>query len=429
MKLNWFSPLPPARTGVARYTTALLPALRRVAAVTVWTDQAVWERSVEHHAGVRRYAADRLPWAELNRADATVYHLGNDARFHASILAVSGQHPGLVVLHDLCLQYLFTALYRDRNDRDGYLELVRRHHGQAGATAAAAHWGGIGTTEDVAELYPLTRPALARALGVVVHTRDAFELLRRDERRPVAYISLPHPAAARRAAADAQPPFRMICFGHVGPNRRIDALLEALAQFPDRTRFRLAIYGQVWESERLRRRIRSLGLESVVTLHGFVDDAGLDDALANAHLAVNLRYPTMGEASLSQLQIWEHALPSLVSSAGWYAGLPPDTVAFVRPEQERADLQTHLSAFLDDPARFARMGLNGRRLLETQHAPDAYARAVVDFAAKAAAFHPQAAAFELAERVGLELGRWLTPASTPDTLRRIAEEIEALTGV
>ena len=169
----------------------------------------------------------------------------------------------------------------------------------------------------------------------------------------------------------------------------------------------------------------SRGYDSGV--HGFVDDAALADALADAHLAVNLRYPTIGEASLSQLQIWDHALPSLVSSAGWYAGLPRDTVAFVRPEQERADLQAHLGAFLDDPARFARMGANGRRRLETQHAPDDYARAVVDVAATAAAFHPQAAAFGLAERVGVELGRWLTPASTPDTLRRIAEEIEALT--
>jgi len=39
----------------------------------------------------------------------------------------------------------------------------------------------------------------------------------------------------------------------------------------------------------------------------------------------------------------------------------------------------------------------------------------------------EAAAFELAERVGAELGRWLTPTSAPDTVRRIAGEIEALT--
>ena len=78
--------------------------------------------------------------------------------------------------------------------------------------------------------------------------------------------------------------------------------------------------------------------EAAGYFHGFTSEKKLDEALSQAHLAINLRYPTMGEA-WSQLRIWAHASQS-GSQVGWYATLPPDTVRFVRPDtNEVADIQ------------------------------------------------------------------------------------------
>ena len=121
--------------------------------------------------------------------------------------------------------------------------------------------------------------------------------------------------------------------------------------------FRLDIYGPVWDSAYVRTQIQTLGLQGVVKLHGFVPAEELDAALATAHLAVNLRNPTMGESSFSQLQIWDHALPTLVSQVAWYAKLPENAVAFVRSEHEVLDIQRHLNAFIADPDRFSEMGM------------------------------------------------------------------------
>jgi len=43
MKLNWFSPLAPARSEIAHYTARTVAALRGHAEVTLWTDQAKWD--------------------------------------------------------------------------------------------------------------------------------------------------------------------------------------------------------------------------------------------------------------------------------------------------------------------------------------------------------------------------------------------------
>jgi hypothetical protein len=117
-----------------------------------------------------------------------------------------------------------------------------------------------------------------------------------------------------------------------------------------------------------------LNLGDIVQVRGFVPEADLDDFLAQSDLAVNLRYPTMGEASHSQLRIWSCGLASLVTRTGWYAELPPDTVGFVDPANEVDDLHDHFRAALARPEAIRSMGDAGRRHLQTRHDPDLYAR-------------------------------------------------------
>jgi glycosyltransferase involved in cell wall biosynthesis len=414
MKLNWFSPLPPARTEIAYHTRRVLPALSALAEITLWTDQARWDAGLKKYAEVRRYRLTQMPWTVLNRGDVSIYHIGNNPLFHGSIWQVSRLHPGIVVLHDFHLHHFFDGLYRVQwQDPYGYLAKMEFYYGETGRRDAAECFkSGARNIDDMAERYPLTPLALENALGVFVHTQKAFDSLKRENRWPVVYASLPFSAtpclpsdgfsgSARRAGG---PPYRLIVFGYIGHNRRLDALLKAFTAFPQRNQFRLDVYGQLLDGKHVGAQIRSLGLQRLVTLpdlrrllpfrggsrpvtfHGFVPEAELDNALSAAHLAINLRYPTTGEASASQLRIWAHALPSLVTDVGWYATLPADTVAFVRPAHEIEDLQSHLSAFLADPVRFVKMGEKGRQLLEQHHTLEGYAKALVTFAASVQRF-------------------------------------------
>ena len=432
MRLNWFSPLPPARTEIAYYTARLLPVLRERVEIVLWTDQSEWDPSLENYAAVQRYQPGHVPWVELNRASMSIYHIGNNPSFHGPIWQVSRQHPGLVILHDLRLQHFFAGLYLGQwSDPSGYLTQMELHYGWVGRQDAESFLIGLYTTEYMAEHYPLTSLGIGYALGVLVHTWESFDVLKQENRWPVAYAPLPYAISshtqlnwskAETAQYDSIP-YRLIVFGHIGPNRRLEVLLQALAEFPAREQFYLDIYGQLWDREGVLSLIRALHLEGLVAVHGFVPEAELDTALARAHLAVNLRYPTMGEASASQLRIWDYALPSLVTPVGWYASLPADVVAFVRPDHEIADIHAHLWAFLANPACFAKMGENGRRMLEDYHAPGNYVQALVNFVAAAQRFRSLAAAYRLAERLGTEMGMWLSPVASEEAVKQGAEAI------
>ena len=222
---------------------------------------------------------------------------------------------------------------------------------------------------------------------MITHNEGELPRLRRQSSAPVWYVPLAGAGSAdmlpgQRGNGDR---LRLIVFGHLGANRRLREILAALAATPVRERYRLDIYGKITDQDLIEAAILEHGLADQVSLHGYVPAAQLDEALAQADLALNLRFPTMGEASSSQLRIWANGLPSLVTRAGWYAGLSPDWVGFVRPSEEAADIQAHLMAFATNPEPYLRQGRAGRDRVDQQHSASAYAAALLGIAAEVAA--------------------------------------------
>src|SRR2546421_1966186 len=231
MKLNWFSPLPPAKTDIAHFTARVLPALSNLAEVTLWTDQREWDQTLNKQVEVRSFRLERMPWAELNRADATIYQIGNNPLFHGSIWQISRLHAGIVVLHDFRLHHFFDGLYRVKwRDLGSYLTAMEAYYGEEGRRDAAESFQNEARNiAHMAEHYPLTRLAVEKALGVVVHSRESHDALSQDNDWPLVFAPLPFASGAiseRSPARQAGPPYRLIVFGYIGRNRRLDALLK-----------------------------------------------------------------------------------------------------------------------------------------------------------------------------------------------------------
>ncbi len=433
MRLNWLSPLPAAETGIAEYVWQVLPFLKEQAEITLWTQQTEWHAGLEDHAVVKTFPADDF-WRSLNEADMTIYHIGNNAFFHADIWQISGHHPGVVILHDLRLHHFFAGIFLDYwKDPGGYREIMRKYYGNKGARAADSRARGECTDDDLASGFPLSELAVETALGVMVHTRDAYESLSTRRRWPLTLAPLPYslptehigePSSAKQEGTA----LRLLAFGHLWPNRRLDSLLIAFSQLEAKEHYRLDLYGRLWDERHISEVCTGLGIDQLVRFHGFVSEQELHRALAAADLVINLRCPSMGEASLSQLVIWSHALPSLVTRVGWYSELPERVVGFVRREREIEDLKKHLESLRAEPAVWAAMGERGRRHLEQHHDPRQYARRLIELASEAVSFRSNAAALRLSRSIGSKLGFCTDPRARDLLARRSAEEILWLFG-
>lgn len=409
--IDVFSPLPPQRTEIANHTAGMLHALQGMARVRAWTSQEGPVELAAKDVELCRFRPDALPVATLNQADATFYNFGNNALFHRDIHLAARQVPGIVVLHDTRLQHFFAAYAEQPGaSRDFYLAQLEHSHGPAVRAMGEEFIAGRRTMQDLVRAAPMTLAALDGAVAAVLHNPEEMAAL--EGRTPVPLYCLPlsfrfGATPARRAPQETGAPSRLVMFGFIGENRRLLPILQALAAMPDRGQYRLDIYGVVEQAAEADALIAASGLGGIVTRHGFVPEAELDAALAGADLALNLRWPSMGEASASQLRIWAAGCAALVMRVGWYAQAPPDTVFMIEPAREQEEIAAHLRALRQTPALYARAGAAGRRVLEQRHSPEHYAEGLLAVAAQHAAQNAAQVGHALAERAArlmLDLG-------------------------
>lgn len=400
MKIAWFSPLPPAPTDIGNYTMRLLPHLESAFQIELYSEQETAETGLSR-VPVKKYLGKGLNWRELNQFDFSVYHLGNNLLFHKGIWEASLQKPGVIVLHDEALHDFFFMFCRSAQDREGYLNWMKQFYGEQGCTCGEQFWKGMRTIDEMVQKYPLTELGLMGALGVVVHTRALFDKLKTSNGYPIAHLNLPYnPISKKRTKEVGQSkPYSLVVFGHLGRNRRIEQILSVLSEFPNKDEFTLTIMGELWDRTYVSELIRKMGLGKRVEILGYVPEEELNKRLSRADMALNLRYPTMGEASGSQLRIWDHALPSLVTKVGWYAELPANTVFMVDHNREREEIRRYLQMFLDNPEEFRIVGENGRKHLLQEHGSEKYVKELKLFLEKTTQWQGKTAYKYLSARV------------------------------
>ncbi|MEM9145088.1 MAG: glycosyltransferase family 1 protein [Pseudomonadota bacterium] len=424
-RIHWVGPLPPAQTDIAAMTRRILPALAERADVVLWTDADQWDPSLEAHALVRRYDAGAhfpMPLDSLPPAagiEAVFFQIGNSWLFHAGPLNLARRVPGVVVLHDLAIQDLLAGMLANGHfEARIYRAEMARWYGANGRSAAERMLARRASPADIAATMPLFEIALPRAVAALTHTEAGWTEVAGRAMLPSWQLDLPFaPTPEIPAARATDGPLRLVQFGYLAPNRRLDQVLEALAGVKRHVWAELDVFGTLWDERHVRGKIAELGLVDRVRLRGFAPEPELDAALAAAHLVFNLRNPSMGEASGSQLRIWNASAASVVTDIGWYAALPEDCVLKV-PATGEAEALTDLLQRLDrDRGQCSALGAAGRARLVARHGPERYAHGLVEAAAR---YGADARAALMAEAARDLLARTPRPRLARD---RLAEQL------
>ena len=391
--IHWVSPLPPAETDIAHYTRRILPALCARADVTLWTDATTWDRELDRFCPVRSLdplrvrPRDMTPKGRCDTRPGTVFiNMGNAWLFHAGLLLLARRMPSVIVLHDLCVQeMLHDAIGQRILGKAEYLSAMQRWYGPAGRAAAMRALDGTIPVADLDPDFPGFDLALDQAIAALTHTSAASHAVANRGAVPAYQLDLPFAATGSgRKRQAGTGPLRLVQFGHIGPNKRLEQVLDALAAMGPGFDFVLDVVGRVWAPDFITRKCAALGLADKVRLHGHVPEPHLDTLIGRAHLVFNLRHPTMGEASGSQLRIWNAAAASVVTDRGWYAELPRDTVFHIPLDGEIGALCALLARLERDRDLGRAVGAAGRRHLMAHHDPERYADGIIEIAGNAA---------------------------------------------
>ncbi len=299
MRVAWFSPFPPVKTGIAGRSAELVDVLRgRGHTIDAYPEER----------------AHDFPWRRRRQPyDLAVYQFGNSSH-HDYAWPYALQYPGLAVLHDTHLHHARGAfLLREKRVND-YRTEFRWSHPDVSPDAAEIAIAGF----DSALYYqwPMVRPLIEAARLVAVHGEGArLELLdtlstpnattpnfssriasiRLGEGEPV---SPEREARARREVRAkygiSQDAVLFGCFGGLTPEKRIAQILGAfralLAHAPGA---RLLLAGAPAAHYDV-----AAAIGPGVTLAGYLDaEADLTDHIAASDVCLNLRWPTARETS------------------------------------------------------------------------------------------------------------------------------------
>jgi glycosyltransferase involved in cell wall biosynthesis len=365
MRVAFFSPLPPARSGIADYSEALLGELTRLAAVEVFVEARSFDPS---------------------GFDIAVYQIGNNS-FHEFAYETALAHPGVAVVHEANLHHLICDLTIRRNNWDAYVaeaeydggEAAREHALRVRALEAGPDYEGL----------PMLRRLLERSRAAIVHSRHVRDELRKAGFfKPVAVI--PHGAwlpenngrmaYRQRLGLDEAAPLVGI-FGFLKPYKRIAESLRAFRRLVRVTpEAKMILVGEPHPELPLASMLNRLELGADVRVLGFTPIEEFSGYMSACDVILNLRYPTVGESSGTLLRALGLGKAVIVSDVGSFSELPDDVVLKAPAGAGEEDfLFESLNVLVSRPQVAQSMGANARRWVAQQCSWELAARRYADF--------------------------------------------------
>jgi len=305
MRVAWFSPLPPVRSGVADANAELLPLLDRDFAIDRYdaprAHDFVWRQQ-------------RAPY------DLVVYQLGN-ASCHDFVWAYLARFPGLVAIHDPTVHHARARQWLAEGRPDDYRREFWFDHPEANRDVVEYAVEGLGGSiyycwSMLPAVIRTARMAAVHNPRVAAELRDAFPDAAIESIRlgTTALDTSDAARAATRAALGYEDrTIVFAAFGKVTREKRIGPILRALAALVgDGVDARLLLVGDASDYP-LRQQLGATAIANRVHVTGFVDHDTIGRYLAAADVCLCLRWPTAHETSASWLQCLSAARPTVIS--------------------------------------------------------------------------------------------------------------------
>jgi glycosyltransferase involved in cell wall biosynthesis len=303
MKVGFFSPLPPAPTGVADYAEALLRGLRKQGDVTV--DASHW--------------------------DVALYHVGNN-QLHRAIYERALAKPGVVVLHDVVLQHLFLGMLDETN----YANEFVFNYGEWTRVLAEELWRqrALSAADPRYFDYPMLKRIAAASRAIIVHNPAAARVVTRHA--PEALVAeIPHLFVPPELPSDIDTvrfraelgvgPRTLLAgvFGHQRESKRLPVALRALdLAWRAGADVKLLVAGAFASSDLERSLTPLLEADARILRVGRLPPRDFWRYAAATDLCINLRFPTAAESSGIAIRMMGIGKPVVFTAGEEIARIP-----------------------------------------------------------------------------------------------------------
>jgi len=387
MKVAFFTPVSPQKTGIADYSEQeILPYLSKFCDIDIFIDEDVKPSEKKLIKNFNIYPYSDFPSLEKNY-DIPIYQMGNNP-LHRFVYDTLIQYPGIVVLHDIFLHGFLWNISLCQGDHKKYIDMFEYCYGKKGVRIAQI---AVSTGVFPEFEYPLIKKIIDKSLGVVSHSEYGINLIMKENRESIVRkINQPYTVLNEEGKMNYDSKIKtgfkltkffpiISSFGYIFPHKRFNFILKSfkrfLERYPDAV---LILVGE--DMMNVNRLITNLGLTKSVIQTGFISHLQAQQYLDVSDFCINLRYPTAGETSRSVLQIMASQKPVIVSNVGWFSELPDDSCLKVNVDEFEEDtLLEYMVALTSHEKLKNTIGKKAREYIIKQHNPDTIAHEYYSF--------------------------------------------------
>jgi glycosyltransferase involved in cell wall biosynthesis len=324
-RIAWLSPFPLQPTGIANYSSCLVNELKSVFDIDLFYDGEPPSDKLRESFATYPLTAFTERRGQYHRG---VYHLGNNHKFHTGIYRLAWNLPDTIVLHDYDLSGFMHEAFFHTND-DLYFQALPNGYAGLGRRAVDFMRRLISPVRQ-----PMTQAIVSRSRKVIVHHHWVKRQFENNSHIEV----IPHFAKLNYTPTDSDlrdfrnriglkdNHFVLVCLGFTNPNKLPRLQIEAVKRLlGDGLPVQLVFAGEpAPELSDLVREVRAGDLKGNIIFTGYQSEVDYFCTIALADVVINLRNPSMGEASGTLIHALAAAKPTIISDVNQYREFPDD---------------------------------------------------------------------------------------------------------
>lgn len=329
MKIAYFTPLNPEKSGISDFSEELIPYLSTVMEIDIFTNNKAQVDSRLKTYGdiynVEEYDDEKI----RNKYDIAVFHVGNNFTCHHKIVEIYKKYGGVLELHDISLHHYLAEETIVNGRFDEYKAILTYCHGVKGEKIADDFIAGriASPWESMSMELTVNKHLVDRAKAVIVHSDYAKQMLKGiGVTVPIKLIPLHTVDIAedylslkikgKHSLGIDEDCLVLGSFGLATKEKRVLEILSALKICKNKgLYFHYYIVGKVAGLD-IEKAIKEYDLSDYVTITGFVTLEKFKEYMEACDICLNLRFPTQGESSASLHRMLGLGKPIILTDIG-----------------------------------------------------------------------------------------------------------------
>ncbi|MEH2104938.1 glycosyltransferase [Nostoc sp.] len=440
-RIAFFSPFPPAKSGIADYSRDLLPSLGQHIDLDLYHDE-----SYLPDINISNNLFSHSEFEERSKSqvyEGIIYQIGNSS-YHSYMYSQLMRYSGISVLHDYYLGGLINYM-EARCPKLGikFSKELEHCYGKDRAVEILnlLKTKGLDINEKLSEVgIYVNRRIFTRSLGVILHSKWAYNCAIKEFTNDNSHIVhipqiVPKYVVKEKSLREqckelSIPDDKLIIstFGFINKTKRPLQIIYAFKKYlvTQPNAYLVFVGGTDYLGKiNIENEVKKLSLQDQVKVTGYVNMADFYRYIEVSDICLNLRFPFNGESSASLLRILSVGKPTIVTDIGSFSDFSNDVVFKIPHPGQSDEVEEILKSLilLTQNSDYRKsLSENAYKYIAKEHSPDKCANLYAEFVQQILS-SPQAKSKKLADYVGRELAK-VVPNTSKKVLTRFARAID-----